>query len=67
MLSRFPFAHCHFKIGNSLLLYEFPFLKKTKVCKMFINSQNVKEKRFDFFSSQNTGILLLENICQHKS
>ena len=49
MLSRFPFVHCHFRIGNSLLLDEFTFLKKTKVCKMFINSQNVKEKKMNFF------------------
>ena len=49
MLSLFPFAHCHFRIGNSLLLDDFTFLKKTKVCKMFINSQNVKGKNFDFF------------------
>ena len=28
MLSRFPFAHCHFRTGNSLLLDEFTFLKK---------------------------------------
>ena len=58
MLSRFPFAHCHFRIGNSLLLDEFTFLMKTKVCKMFINSQNVNKKNFDFFFSQNTGKFL---------
>ena len=59
MLSRFPFAHCHFRIGNSLLLDEFTFLKKTKVCKMFINSQNIKgKKNVVFFFSQNTGKFL---------
>ena len=52
MLSRFPFAHCHFRIGNSLLLAEFTFLKKTKVCEMFINSQNVKEKKMIFFPAK---------------
>ena len=40
------------------MLDEFTFLKKTKVCKMFINSQNVKEKKLNFFFSQNTGKVL---------
>ena len=58
MLSHFPFAHGHFKIGNSLLLDELTFLKKTKVCKIIINSQNVKEKKIEFFFPQNTGKFL---------
>ena len=31
MFGRFPFAHCHFKIENNLLLGEITFSEKTKV------------------------------------
>ena len=34
MFGRFPFAHCHFKIENNLLLGEIPFSEKTKVSTM---------------------------------
>ena len=38
MFGRFPFAHCHFKIENNLLLDEITFSEKTKVSRM-LNKQ----------------------------
>ena len=58
MLSRFPFAHCHFRIGNSLLLDEFTFLKKTKSMQDVYKQSKCKGKNVEFFFPQNTGKFL---------
>ena len=48
MFGRFPFAHCHFKIENNLLLGEITFSEKTKVSRM-LNKQPKCEGFFFFF------------------
>ena len=59
MFGRFPFAHCHFKKENNLLLGEITFSEKTKVSRM-LNKQPKCEGFFFFFFFflQNTGIFL---------
>ena len=47
MFGRFPFAHCHFKIENNLLLGEITFSEKTKVSRML--NRQTKCKGFFFF------------------
>ena len=54
MFGRFPFAHCHFKIENNLLLGEITFSEKTKVSRML----NKQPKCKGFFFLQNTGKFL---------
>ena len=48
MFGHFPFAHCHFKIENNLLLGEITFSEKNKVSRM-LNKQP-KCKGFFFFA-----------------
>ena len=52
MFGRFPFAHCHFKIENNLLLGEITFSEKTKV------NKQPKCEGFYFFFFEKTGKFL---------
>ena len=59
MFGRFPFAHCHFKIENNILLGEITFSEKTKVSRM-LNKQPKCKGFFIlfYFFLQNTGKFL---------
>ena len=59
MFGRFPFAHCHFKIENNLLLGEITFSEKNKVSRMLNKQPKCKAFFFFFFFFlQNTGKFL---------
>ena len=60
MFGRFPFAHCHFKIENNLLLGEITFSEKTKVSRILNKQPKCKGFFFLFFFIflQNTGNFL---------
>ena len=59
MFGCFPFAHCHFKIENNLLLGEITFSEKTKVSRVLNKQPKCKGFFFFFFFFlQNTGKFL---------
>ena len=59
MFGRFPFAHCHFKIENNILLGEITFSEKTKVSRMLNKQPKCKGFFILFFIFlQNTGKFL---------
>ena len=68
MFGRFPFAHCHFKIENNLLLGEITFSEKTKVSRMLNKQPKCKGFFFIyFFFCKIQENFLLENIGNHNS
>ena len=59
MFGHSPFAYCHFKIKNNLLLGEITFSEKTKVSRMLNRQPKCKGfSLFLFFFLQNTGKFL---------